>query len=47
MNKESFRYAYFLDTDKQERERGVTINVNTYAMQIEHRSFVMQDCPGH
>eukprot|EP00703_Trepomonas_sp_PC1_P002843 JAP93763.1 Elongation factor Tu GTP binding domain-containing protein [Trepomonas sp. PC1] len=47
LNKPSFKYAYFLDTNQQERERGVTIAVNSYSMQIEDKLFVMQDCPGH
>ncbi|CAL6019151.1 Elongation_factor Tu GTP binding domain-containing protein [Hexamita inflata] len=47
LNRDSFKWAFFLDTNQSERERGVTIAVNTYELKIENKTFIMQDCPGH
>ncbi|KAH0577864.1 Elongation factor Tu GTP binding domain-containing protein [Spironucleus salmonicida] len=47
LKKPSFAYAYFLDTNAEERERGVTMAVNSYYLDIEDQFYLMQDCPGH
>lgn len=45
--KASFNYAYLMDTSAQERDRGVTVSVNTYHTILSEQEFVLQDCPGH
>ncbi|TNJ30033.1 HSP70 subfamily B suppressor 1 [Giardia muris] len=57
MGKSSFGYAFLLDTDSEERSRGVTIDVCNHTLRIalptlgeelaEPRTFALQDCPGH
>lgn len=57
MGKASFGYAFLLDTDSEERSRGVTIDVCNHTLRIalpslekemaEPRLFALQDCPGH
>ena len=45
--KSSFGYAYYLDTCKEERERGVTIEVTTRYFSTPNRNFTILDAPGH
>lgn len=45
--KSSFGFAYFLDTCKEERERGVTIQCNTKEFFTENYHYTIVDAPGH
>ncbi len=45
--KGSFAFAYFLDTCKEERERGVTIQANTKEFFTDKYHYSVTDCPGH
>merc|ERR1712127_918547 len=45
--KESFKYAYVMDTQKDERERGVTISCQTKEFFTEKFHYTIVDAPGH
>ncbi len=45
--KSSFAYAYYMDTCKEERERGVTIQCNTKEFHTEKYHYSIVDMPGH
>ena len=46
-NKSSFAFAYYMDKDKAERERGVTINCTTKEFYTDSYHFTIVDAPGH
>jgi elongation factor 1-alpha len=45
--KSSFGFAYYLDTNKEERERGVTIQANTKDFYTNKYHYTIVDAPGH
>jgi len=45
--KASFGFAYYLDTNKEERERGVTIQSNTKDFYTDKYHYTIVDAPGH
>eukprot|EP00535_Pseudo-nitzschia_heimii_P001359 CAMPEP_0197180632 /NCGR_PEP_ID=MMETSP1423-20130617/5167_1 /TAXON_ID=476441 /ORGANISM="Pseudo-nitzschia heimii, Strain UNC1101" /LENGTH=456 /DNA_ID=CAMNT_0042630739 /DNA_START=89 /DNA_END=1459 /DNA_ORIENTATION=- len=45
--KSSFGFAYYLDTCKEERDRGVTIQCNTKEFFTEKYHYTIVDAPGH
>jgi elongation factor 1-alpha len=45
--KSSFAFAYYMDKDKAERERGVTINCTTKEFYTESYHYTIVDAPGH
>jgi elongation factor 1-alpha len=45
--KSSFAFAYYMDKDKAERERGVTINCTTKEFYTETYHYTIVDAPGH
>ncbi|DAZ92606.1 TPA: hypothetical protein N0F65_000583 [Lagenidium giganteum] len=45
--KSSFAFAYYMDTCKEERERGVTIQCNTKEFFTENYHYTIVDAPGH
>jgi elongation factor 1-alpha len=45
--KSSFAFAYFMDKDKAERERGVTINCTTKEFFTDTYHYTIVDAPGH
>lgn len=45
--KSSFGFAYYLDTNKEERERGVTIKSNMKSFSTERYNYTIVDAPGH
>ena len=45
--KSSFGFAYYLDTNKEERERGVTIKSNTKDFYTDKYHYTIVDAPGH
>ena len=45
--KSSFGFAYYLDTNKEERERGLTIKSNTKDFYTEKYHYSVVDAPGH
>lgn len=45
--KSSFGFAYYLDTCKEERERGVTIQCNTKEFYTKKYHYTIVDAPGH
>lgn len=47
MNKGSFRFAYIMDADEEERERGITINTATVNFSTPTKDFCVIDAPGH
>lgn len=47
MGKESFKFAWILDTYKEERERGLTIDLSFYKFETKKYFFTLIDCPGH
>ena len=47
LNKGSFAFAFYMDTQKDERERGVTIKCNTKSFKTEKYYYSIIDAPGH
>jgi elongation factor 1-alpha len=47
LGKESFKYAWVLDKLKEERERGVTIDLAFYELETRKNVFTIIDSPGH
>jgi elongation factor 1-alpha len=47
LGKKSFKYAFVMDDHPQERNRGVTISVNTKEFETENKIVTLVDCPGH
>lgn len=47
MGKGSFAFAFYMDRQKEERLRGVTIAVTTKEFFTETKHFTILDCPGH
>ncbi|MBD3171213.1 translation elongation factor EF-1 subunit alpha [Candidatus Bathyarchaeota archaeon] len=47
LGKESFKYAWVLDKLKEERERGVTIDLAFYELETKKNVFTVIDAPGH
>ena len=47
LGKESFKYAWVLDRLKEERERGVTIDLAFYELETRKNVFTIIDAPGH
>jgi len=47
LGKESFKYAWVLDRLKEERERGVTIDLAFYELETKKNVFTIIDSPGH
>ncbi len=45
--KESFAFAWVMDTLKEERERGITIDVAHKRFDTDKYYFTIVDCPGH
>jgi|TARA_B110000444_G_scaffold257124_1_gene294942 elongation factor 1-alpha len=45
--KSSFAFAYYMDTNKEERERGVTVNCNTKEFYTDSYHYSIVDAPGH
>jgi len=45
--KSSFAFAYYMDKDKAERERGVTINCTTKEFFTDTYHYTIVDAPGH
>ena len=45
--KSSFAFAYYMDKDKAERERGVTINCTTKEFYTDTYHYTIVDAPGH
>ncbi len=47
LGRESFKYAWILDKLKEERERGVTIDLAFYELETKKNVFTVIDSPGH
>jgi elongation factor 1-alpha len=47
LGKESFKYAWVLDKLKEERERGLTIDLAFYKLETSDHFFTVIDAPGH
>ena len=47
MGKASFKYAWILDHLKDERERGITIDIGIWKFESDHNMFTIIDAPGH
>ncbi|MFQ6053145.1 MAG: translation elongation factor EF-1 subunit alpha [Candidatus Bathyarchaeia archaeon] len=47
LGKESFKYAWVLDKLKEERERGLTIDLAFYKLETPKYFFTVIDAPGH
>ena len=47
LNKGSFAFAFYMDTQKDERERGVTIKCNTKEFFTNNYHYSIIDAPGH
>ncbi len=45
--KSSFAFAYYMDTNKEERERGITVNCNTKEFYTDSYHYSIIDAPGH
>ena len=45
--KGGFEFAYVMDQDEQERERGITINVAKAHFETKNKRFTILDAPGH
>ena len=47
LGKSSFAFAFYMDTQKEERERGVTIDVAHKEFKTDTKHFTIIDAPGH
>ncbi|PKM92288.1 MAG: translation elongation factor EF-1 subunit alpha [Euryarchaeota archaeon HGW-Euryarchaeota-1] len=47
LGKESFSFAYSMDTEGEERQRGVTINLRHKKFETDKYYFTLIDAPGH
>merc|ERR1712063_188952 len=47
LGKSSFAFAFFMDTSKEERARGVTIACTTKEFHTQNFHYTIVDCPGH
>ena len=47
LGRSSFEYAFFLDKQKEERERGITINCTTKEFFTDNYHYTIIDAPGH
>ena len=47
MNKESFAFAFYMDRNKDERARGVTIACTTKEFYTDNYHYTIIDAPGH
>ena len=47
MKKETFEFAFAMDTSKEERERGVTIDLMHKPFETQKNYFTIIDAPGH
>ena len=47
LGKSSFAFAFFMDRQKEERERGVTISCTTKEFFTEKWHYTIIDAPGH
>jgi elongation factor 1-alpha len=47
LGKDSFAFAFFMDTQKQERERGITIQCTTKEFFTTQYHYTIVDAPGH
>ena len=47
LNKGSFAFAFYMDRQKEERERGVTISCTTKEFFTESKHYTIIDAPGH
>ena len=47
LGKSSFAFAFYMDRQKEERERGVTISVTTKEFFTEKWHYTIIDAPGH
>src|SRR3989338_7630304 len=47
LKKESFKFAFLMDSVKEERERGVTIDIAHQRFDTPNRYFTVIDAPGH
>jgi elongation factor 1-alpha len=47
LNKSSFAFAFYMDNQKEEQERGITINVTTKEFFTDKYHYTICDCPGH
>lgn len=47
MGKGSFKYAWILDKLKDERERGITIDIALWKFESKKNMFTIIDAPGH
>ncbi len=47
LGKESFCFAFYMDTQKEERKRGITISCNTKDFFTEKFHYTIIDTPGH
>lgn len=47
MGKDSFHFAFFLDTQKAERERGITISCTVKEFFTDNYHYTIIDAPGH
>ncbi|MCD6313122.1 MAG: hypothetical protein J7L79_04865 [Thaumarchaeota archaeon] len=47
LGKETFKYAWILDRIKEERERGLTIDLAFQSFETKKYYFTLIDAPGH
>jgi len=47
VGKDSFAFAFYMDTQKDERERGITIKCNTKSFHTDKYYYSIIDAPGH
>lgn len=47
LGKGSFAFAFYMDRQKEERARGVTISVTTKEFFTDSKHYTILDCPGH
>jgi elongation factor 1-alpha len=47
LKKETFEFAFIMDTVKEERERGLTIDIMHRPFETQKWFFTIIDCPGH
>ncbi len=47
LDRKDWYYAYQMDINEEEKERGKTVETGMAPFETEHKRFTLIDCPGH
>jgi len=46
-DRESWMFAYVMDINEEEKAKGKTVEVGKASFELEHKRYIILDCPGH